>query len=471
MSQQNASPSIAIIGGGISGLAAAHRIVELAPDASVKVFESSDRVGGVLDTVRIGDFLVEQSADMLTTKDPWALDLCRRVGIEDQLINTNEQHRRAFVVYRGRLEPVPEGFTLMSPARLWPVVKTRLLTWGGKVRLARERFIKPRTDERDESLEAFAIRRLGREVYENLVQPLIGGIYTADPTKLSMQAAMPEFVEMERTFGSLTRGVQEKAARQKRTGTGARYGMFVAPRQGMRTLVDAIVARLPDDYLQKKATAQRVEHGRDRWKLWIEGREDALEFDALIIAVPAHHAAGLLHQTIPTLANQLSEIAYASVAVPVLGYRRDQVEHSLNGFGAVTPLVEKRQVLSISFTSVKFPGRAPDDKVLFRVFIGGACQAELVELPDEELFTIAQRELGELLGVRGEPELRELVRWRKAMPQYHLGHLERVARIENFAAELPNFALAGNAYHGVGIPFCVRSGEAAAETILRSATA
>jgi oxygen-dependent protoporphyrinogen oxidase len=466
MSPQPSPPRIAVVGGGISGLAAAHRIVELAPACDLTLFEASDRVGGVLETVHRDSFLIERSADMFTTKDPWALNLCRRIGIEDQLINTNKQNRRAFVVHRGRLERVPEGFTLMSPARIWPVVKTRLLSWRGKVRLACERFIRPRKDDSDESLESFAIRRLGREVYENLVQPLIGGIYTADPTRLSMQAAMPEFVEMEREYGNLTRGVQEKAAKQHRAGTGARYGMFLAPRNGITTLVDAIEARLPAGSVQLNAAVSRIEHDDQQWKIVLAGHDEPLRFDAVIVTTPAHHAAGLLLQNQPELAQELAGIPYASAAVPVFAFRRDQVEHSLNGFGFVTPFVEKRQVLSVSFGSIKFPGRAPDDSVLFRVFIGGACQAELAELPEQELFDIAQQELRDLLGVRGEPQFRELVRWRKAMPQYHVGHLDRVSRIEALVAQLPGLALAGNAYRGVGIPFCIHSGETAAESLV-----
>jgi protoporphyrinogen/coproporphyrinogen III oxidase len=234
------SRRIAVIGGGISGLAAAHRLVELQPAAKVTLFESSHRLGGVLETIRRDGYLIERSADMFTTKEPWALDLCRRVGLEDQLLNTNEAFRRAFVVHRGQLVQAPEGFTLMSPARMLPVLKTPLLSWRGKARLAWERFLPPRRDESDESLHDFAVRRLGREVYDRLVQPLIGGIYTADPTKLSMQAAMPEFVAMEREFGNLTRGIREKATKTNREGTGARYGMFLGLRDGMGSLVDAI---------------------------------------------------------------------------------------------------------------------------------------------------------------------------------------------------------------------------------------
>ncbi len=457
---------IAVIGGGISGLAAAHRLVELEPSAEVKLFESSDRVGGVLDTIHRDGFLIERSADMFTTKDPWALDLCRRVGLEDELINTNEAFRRAFVVHRSKLVPVPEGFTLMSPAKMMPVLKTPLLSWSGKARLGWERFVPPKRDGSDESLHDFAIRRLGQEVYDRLVQPLIGGIYTADPTKLSMNAAMPEFVAMEREFGNLTRGVQEKVSKAKQAGTGARYGMFLGLRDGMKSFVDAISRRLPDSCLQVNSPITCIQREGNEWQLTIKGDSQPQQFDAIIIAARAHHAADLLKDVKGELSTELASIEYASAVVPVLSYRRDQIRHPLNGFGFVVPFVEKRQILSGSFTSIKFPGRAPDDSVLFRVFIGGACQGDLVDLPNEELYKIAEQELAELLGIQGGPQVREILRWKNAMPQYHLGHIDRVTKIEALASELPGFALAGNAYHGVGIPFCIHGGELAAESVL-----
>lgn len=457
------SRRIAVIGGGISGLAATHRLVELESSANVTLFEASGRLGGVLETIRRDGYLIERSADMFTTKDPWALDLCRRVGLEDQLLSTNEAFRRAFVVHRGKLVPIPEGFTLMSPAKMLPVLKTPLLSWSGKARLAWERFVPTRRDESDESLHDFAVRRLGREVYDRLVQPLIGGIYTADPTKLSMQAAMPEFVAMEKEFGTLRHGVREKATKTKREGTGARYGMFLGLRDGMSSLVDAIARRLPEGCVQLNSAIQSIHRSENHWQLTLDGSSEAREFDALIIAAPAPHAAALLQEVDSRLSDELTSIQYASAAVPMLGYRRDQIAHPLDGFGFVVPFVEQRQILSGSFTSIKFPGRAPDGSALFRVFIGGACQEELVELSDDKLYEIAERELAELLGVRGEPQVRELVRWNHAMPQYHLGHLDRVAKIEQIASDMPAFALAGNAYRGVGIPFCVHSGELAAE--------
>ena len=469
-SSRNVPRRIAVIGGGISGLAAAHRLVELQPSSEVTLFEASDRVGGILETKRRDGYLIEQSADMFTTKDPWALDLCRRVGLEDQLLNTTEAYRRAFVVHRNKLVPVPEGFTLMSPAKMLPVLRTPLLSWRGKARLAWERFVARRRGDTDESLHDFAVRRLGQEVYERLVQPLIGGIYTADPTKLSMQAAMPEFVAMEQEFGSLTRGVREKAASTKREGTGARYGMFLGLRDGMSSLIAAIERHLPPACVRLNSPITRLQRREDHWRLELGDESRHLDYDAVILATRAPRAAALLRHVDSRLADELANIAYASAVVPVFGFRRDQIDHPLDGFGFVVPFVEQRRILSASFTSVKFVGRAPNDSVLLRVFIGGACQDHLVGLPDDELYDIALGELAELLGVRGEPQVREIVRWQDAMPQYHLGHLDRVATIEKLTADLPAFALAGNAYRGVGIPFCVRSGELAAELVSRASS-
>jgi oxygen-dependent protoporphyrinogen oxidase len=217
--------------------------------------------------------------------------------------------------------------------------------------------------------------------------------------------------------------------------------------------------------VQLNSPTQSIRRAEHHWQLSLDGEGEPREFDAVILATPAPRAAALLQEVDSRLSDALASIQYASAAVPILGYRRDQITHPLDGFGFVVPFVEQRQILSGSFTSIKFPGRAPDGSVLFRVFIGGACQEELVGLTDEELYEIAERELAELLGIRGEPQVRELARWNHAMPQYHLGHLDRVAKIEQIAANLPSFALAGNAYRGVGIPFCIRSGELAAEHV------
>ncbi len=469
MQATNKPRRIAVIGGGISGLAAAHRLVELDSSLEITLFEASGRLGGALHTERRDGFLIERSADMFTTREPWAVDLCRRIGFESQLIETNAEHRKAFVVRRGRLVPVPSGFTLMSPTRIWPILTTPLLSLLGKLRLAWEYFTPTKKDDADESLASFARRRLGRQAYERIVQPLIGGIYTADPEKLSMQATMSQFVEMERQHGGLIRGMKKmaKEGEAEQQASGARYGLFLAPRDGMSSLVDAIAARLPDGCVRLNCPVTQLVRTRDAaWRI-VAGDSDE-QFDAVIVALPAARAAALLGEVDHELAGDLARIPYAGASVVVSAYRRDQIEHPLDGFGFVVPLVEQRRILACSFASVKFSGRAPDDCVLLRTFVGGACQPELAELPDDALRTLVSEELAELIGVRGEPLFCEVARWPGAMPQYHVGHLQLVERIEQRASSLGGLELAGNAYRGVGIPQCIHSGQQAAERLLES---
>ena len=472
---------IAVIGGGIAGLAAAHRVIELNPAASVTLFEAGPRLGGSLRTERRDGFLIEHGADSFITNLPAAVDLCRRVGIADQLISTNEAGRRAFVVRRGRLRPVPEGFALMAPARIWPVLATPILSPLGKMRMAWEYFVPPRRNGDDESLGSFVRRRMGREVFERLVQPLVAGIYTADPERLSLAATLPRFIEMERTHGSLIRG----ALRQRTAGdagaaqaSGARYSLFVTPRDGLSSLADAIAVRLPAGAVRLNAPVSRLERDDSVWRLATAGngqscgresvQESSLEFDAVVLATSAPVAARLLPTVDAPLSAELGAIPYASTAVVSLAYPRNQIAHPLDGFGFVVPAIEERRILSASFSSQKFAGRAPVDKALLRIFIGGACQGEILEQSDADLIRIAEEEMAELLGATGTPTLAIVARWPESMPQYHLGHLGRIARIESRVAELPGLALAGNAYRGVGIPQVIASGEAAAERIVSS---
>jgi oxygen-dependent protoporphyrinogen oxidase len=474
---------IAVIGGGISGLAAAYRLTELDAAAEVVLFEASGRLGGVLETVRRDGWLIERSADMFTTREPWALDLCRRIGISDELIETDRRHRRAFVVHRGGLVPVPKGFTLMAPSEIGPMLTTPLFSPLGKLRLACECFIPPRRDMADESLESFAVRRFGREAFDRLIQPLISGIYTADPSKLSMAATLPQFVEMERKRRSLIRAMRGQRSgvmsqgpgargQETRDGSagGARYGLFVAPRNGMQQLVDAIANRLPPGCVRLNSAIERIERSRDApWDILIQGRGTPEPFDDLILTTPGTVSSRLLRTVDEELASLIEHIPHASCSVALVGCRCDQIAHPLDGFGFVVPAVECRRIIACSMASVKFAGRAPDGKVLLRVFLGGALHPELGELPDDEIRKIVLQELSELIGLASEPEFCEVARWPGMMPQYHVGHVELVAKIEKRAAAIPHIALAGNAYRGVGIPFCIHSGEKAAEWIAASA--
>jgi len=463
---------VIVVGGGITGLAAAHRVVELQPSIEVLLLEAEDRLGGVLRTERVDGFHIEASADNFITEPNWGLELCRRIGIEDEIVSTDASSRGASVVCHGRLEPVPEGFLLMSPTRVWPVLSTRILSPRGKLRLMLEPFIPRRKSADDESFASFARRRLGREAYERLAQPLISGIYTADPEKLSMQAALPRFAEMEQNAGSLWRAARRQARRRasRRKSSGARYELFVAPRSGMSRLATALKERLPAGAVRLDSPVSELKATGDRrWSVSVDSGdsdESVLSADAVIVALPAPRAARLLRDVDDELGRLMRQIKYAGCVIVVTAFRRDQIGRHLDGFGLVVPEVEGRRILACSYSSVKFPDRAPKEHVLMRVFLGGACHEEMQSLDDATLQAITQQELRELLHTTGKAVLEKVYRWNQRMPQYQVGHTERVARIEQRAAALVGLELAGNAYHGVGVPSCIHSGESAAERVV-----
>ena len=457
---------IAVIGGGISGLAAAHRIVELDPKVELALFEASDRLGGVIQTEQHDGFLVERGGDMFTTREPWALELCQRIGFEDQLINTNAAQRRAFIVRQGKLVEVPQGFTLMSPSRLWPILTTPLLSVAGKLRLAKEIYLPAKSTREDESLASFAIRRFGQQTFERIIQPMIGGIYTADPTKLSMAATMSQFVEMEQEHGSVIRGMRKKNKQKTERASGARYGMFLAPRAGLSSLIQAIADRLPKNCIQLNTPLESLCRDPQGWRLGFAGKAKEQIYDGVVLCTPARHSSCFLQPIDKELAATIDQISSASAAVVLIGLHRKSIQHPLNGFGFIVPAVERRRILAGSFSSVKFENRARPDEVLLRIFVGGALQEKLLELDDDEIKKLVFEEVRELIGVRGAPLFCDVARWHQGMPQYHVGHLELVAQIEKRVAKISGLEVAGNAYRGVGIPFCIHSGEQAAARVL-----
>jgi oxygen-dependent protoporphyrinogen oxidase len=466
---------VAVIGGGLSGLAAAHRVIELAASpraqSRVELFEAGSRLGGAIWTERIGDCIAELGADSFITNKPAAIELCRRLGLDGRLIAIDSAHRQALVLRRGKPVPIPDGFMLMAPGRIWPVLASPIFSPWGKLRMGLEYFIPRRTGSEDESVASFVRRRLGAEALDRLVQPLVAGIYTSDPEKLSLAATLPRFIEMERRHGSLIRAAraQRQAAERSPEGTsresGARYGLFASLRGGMSELVDALVGRIESAGTIHRDKGVRGLRRRSEAAGGFEletadGREHS--FDVVILALPANRAAELLSPIDAELSAALGEIEYASSAIVVTGHHERDIEHPLKASGLVIPAVEGRQILSISFASRKFAGRAPAGEVVLRTFVGGALQPELLQRSDEELTRLVRSELGDILSVRGEPTFVRISRHDGAMPQYCIGHRERVARIVTQLAGHPTLALAGNAYEGVGIPDCVQSGENAA---------
>ena len=462
---------LVVVGGGITGLAAAHRAVEIARERAQAVdltlLEAGDRLGGTIATERRDGFLVERGADSFLSEKPWALALCRRLGMEERLVRTDDRFRRTFVVWGGKLHPLPEGFQLLAPTRMGPFLSSGLFTWPGKLRMALD-LVLPRGGEADESLGAFVRRRLGREALERVAQPLVAGIYTADPADLSLTATMPRFAELERRERSVILAMWRAARRapaEAAGASGARWSLFVTLAHGMEELIRALADRLPAGAVRLGERVTDVTRVDARWRVTTRGG-DALDADGVILATEAYQSARMIRYLDPSLALLLEGIPYASSATVTLAYRRAAIGHALDGFGFVVPEAEGRPIIACTFSSVKYPGRAPDGHALLRVFLGGALHEAVVEQDDERLAEIAREEIRGLLRIDEAPLWSRTARYPKAMPQYHVGHLARVDAIELGLARHPGLALAGGAYRGVGIADCVRSGEDAAAQLL-----
>lgn len=495
----------AIIGAGITGLSAAQRLLADDPSAQVTIFERNDRPGGIIQTVHEDGFLLELGPDSFITNKPAAIRLCQEIGFDDQLIPTDNQHRRSLVLSNGKPIAVPEGFLLMAPSNLAAIAKTEVLSKEGRLRLLQESQIPAADEIEDESLANFVRRRFGSETLDRLVQPLVGGIYTSDPEKLSIKATLPRFQQMEQQYGSVTVGTLlqnqkplRSAAPVARTdasesansdsancdstncdpannvtaestaSSGARYGLFAAAKNGMSSMVDALVAWVTKDgrcQIRFNTTVQSVQYDQS-WQLQVEG-QSAESFDAVIVTLPTHQASKLLvSNSTAQLKQKLAEIEYASSVIMVSTHKLSDFSHPLDAFGLVIPLLERRNILAVSFSSRKFPGRAPQGSIILRTFVGGATQPHLYEKSDDEIRSLVNEELTDILGMKSAPAKSWIARYGQAMPQYHVGHIDRVAEIERLAGEVRGLEFAGSAYHGVGIPDSVGSGQQAALRVL-----
>ena len=464
---------VAIVGGGITGLAAAHRLVELSASGGVSVdlilLEAGDRLGGTIATEQTGGYLIEGGPDSFLTEKPWARALCDRLGLGQSLRPTRDVHRRTFLAHRGRLEPLPEGFQVLAPSRLGPVWRSPLLSWRGKLRMAMELVLPPGRERGDESVGAFVARRLGGEALERIAQPLVSAIYTGDPWAISLAATMPRFLEMERRHGSVIRTLRRTTDRRGRSASGPRWSMFVTLAGGMMDLVHALGRRMPPGTvgLGRRVTSLARPTGSLEWRVGLADGA-AISADGVILAVPAPAAARLLADTDAELSRMLDAIPYASSALVTLGYRTEAIGRLPDGFGFVVPEREGRTILACTFSSIKFADRAPEGDILLRVFLGGRRQQGLLGEDDTTLAAVAEREVKDLLAVSAAPRLVRVHRHPAAMPLYLVGHLKRAAAIRAQAAHHCGLALAGNALGGVGLSDCVRSGEEAAERMLEA---
>ena len=437
------------------------------------MLEARGRLGGTIGTEHRDGFLLELGPDSFISEKPWALALCRRMGLESALVGTQDQFRTTFVVHKGKLEPLPEGFMLLAPTRLRALARSRIFSWPGKLRMGLDLVLPRARQQDDESLGSFVSRRLGREALERVAQPLIGGIYTADPDYLSLAATMPRFLQMERDHRSVIYALWQAGRtgpQDTKSVSGARWSLFVTMQNGMQHMVDTLLGRLSLGEIRRNCSAKTVQlqPGNGAGQAWHIACEDgsALQADGVVLATPAFQTARLLQSCDTQLADQLADISYSSAATVSLAYRRDDIPHALNGFGFVVPAIEERSIIAGTFSSIKYPGRAPDGNVLLRAFVGGTLQAEMFNLDDTQMEHVVRQELAALLGVQAAPLFSRIARYPQSMPQYLVGHLDRVAEIEQRVTTHPGLALAGNAYRGVGIADCVRSGEAAAAAVV-----
>ena len=468
-----ATRHVTIVGGGIAGLAAAfylqRKAAERGIDVAYALFEATPRLGGKVVTHREDGFVVEGGPDSFITQKPWGLQLCRDVGLEDQMIPCNEAAQKVYVVHRGRLVLMPAGFRLAVPTKWGPFARTPLLSFRGKLRVAMDLAIPSRRDEADESIGDFVRRRFGREALESMAGPIMAGIHVADPEALSLLATYPMFAEMERKHGSLIRGFTR--ARKARAGRPPPPPLFMSFRDGMQTLTDRLAAALTGDVRTgaKVAALQRTPAGYDV----LTGNGAGLSTHAVILAVPAGAAADLLAPHDATLSQGLRAMRSVSTAVLSLGIPcRDLPQgRPLDGFGFVAPHKENRSLLACTWSSTKFASRAPPGMALVRVFVGGALQEPVAHQPDDELRRLVRSELSDLMGLRGEPVLEDLFRWPNGNPQYDVGHLDRIAALEERLRGLGGLHLAGSAYRGIGIPDCIESAVRSVDEVLGGARA
>lgn len=462
---------VVVIGGGITGLAAAHRLIERGPSGGpnprVVVLEAADRAGGLIRTERHGEYVLEGGPDAIVTQKPAGLALCTRLGLGSELCELGGARSGAQILHRGRLYAVPQGFLMMAPTRIGPVLASSLFSWSGKLRMLCEPFVKRRGgDCDDESLASFVRRRFGREVLERVAEPVIASLFTADADRLSLRMTMPRFLDLEAEEGSVTAGLR-RAARAKARGGPFGHGTgksgFVALRGGTSRIVEAILARLPDGCVRTGARVEAVAASPSGgWVLRLADGE-ALRADAVVFACSGEEAARALRAHDEVLAGELSRLRYASCATVNVAYRKEDVAARLQGFGFFVPRGENAPILACSYVTEKFEGRAPEGSLVFRAFLGGATRPDALDGSDDALIRETHETLSRVLQISGAPVFAKVYRSERAMPQFDVEAKASIASIDRRAGTSPGLFLAGSVAGAFGLPDCIRSGEQSAE--------
>jgi protoporphyrinogen/coproporphyrinogen III oxidase len=485
---------VIIVGGGISGLAAAEHIRRNAPDFQVTMIEASSRLGGCVQTERCDGYVLELGPDVLLASKPAAVKLCERLGIADRLHGTSTSSKGSYVLSRGSLQRLPNGLSGLVPSRLGSFLATPLISPLGKLRVAAEYFLPRRRGSDDESVRSFIVRRFGVEMYERLAEPLLSGIFAGDAARISIGAAFPQLRSWEQEHGGVLRAMlklRRAKARAVPQQPGKTHAGFLSLPNGLGEIVDATEAFLKEPVgadaagcpveIRRGTRAVRLDVAKGKVKSIAETAEDGdvhvtlddgsiLAGDAVILALPSYASAALIERVAPKVATTLREIEYVSTATVSLAYAEADVRQPLDATGYTVPRAEGRPVIACTWSSAKFANRAPPGQALFRIFLGGAGREYVLAGNDDELVAVARAEMRGVMGITAKPKLVRVHRWLNATPQYSLGHLDRLAAIERNMAAIPCVSLAGNAYHGVGIPDCVRSGELAAARAIAAVT-
>jgi oxygen-dependent protoporphyrinogen oxidase len=470
---------VVIVGGGITGLAAAFTLQQEARAEGIPVtftlIEAKERLGGKIVTEHEQGFTIEGGPDCFIRQKPWASELCIQLGLGDELIGTNDHQRKTYVVNKGRLAPLPDGVMLIVPTRIMPFVTSRLISWPGKIRMGLDLLIPPVKHDHDESVGEFVRRRLGREALDKIAEPLMGGIHVSDPDDQSILATFPRFRNIEKKHGSLIKGMlAERRLASKKNGHAAAgpsrvpSSIFVSLRGGLGQLVEKLEANLAGEQVIRGVQVNGIERNRTGTLTVMLDNGRHIDADAVVLATPAYVSASLLRPILPVVSKQLDAIRYVSTATISMAYRIGDIRKPFMGFGLVVPRKEKRQISACTWTSFKFNHRAPEKHLLLRCFVGGPGKEDLVDLDDSALVDVARRELRDLLEIDAAPILTRVFRWHKANPQYDVGHLDRVKVIQAQAAALPGLYLCGSAFDGVGVPDCVRQGQETARKVMRA---
>ncbi len=454
---------IAIIGGGVTGISAALHAEEAAHargiEANIVLYEASDRLGGVIRSDLRDGFLIEGGPDTFVSEKPAPIHMAQHLGIDDTLLNSNEEMRKTFIYSRGRLHPLPEGVMMMVPTSFVPFVTSRLFSWAGKLRMGMDLFLPRGPVDEDETLGSFVRRRLGKEALDKLAEPLIAGIHASEPETMSLRSTFPRFQEMERAHRSLILGMaasRRKTQEFAKQRQGPKRTFFMSFREGMQQLTDAMAATLSITEIRFGTSVVGLSSRGGSWR--VETAETSEDYDAVIVTVPAYAAAELVEGISSSVRDVLREIPYSSSVTVSLAFEKAGLGHDLKGFGFVIPTIERRRILAGTWCSSKFSFRAPDGKALIRAFIGGRHNEHLLDRPDDELASIALEELYDIMGIRSDPLFWRAYRWPSGMPQYVVGHRHRIETIEKETRRAPGLAIVGSAYEGVGVGDCILQG-------------